>query len=386
MDSSADATEGRATVGAGQLHTPQEQRHDSFTDDHTKGRDAQRVAPVDTLSPPASPDQAVVRPFNSPATHPQTDGPLFPDNNSSNSNVPLFDSHIEPAEPSLRQVPPAPSHAYVRGTTIRLERTREAAHQYWLDRMAELDRMRAEQRAAGTLPFPQPSPAAVPRDNESDRQLQLLTRSAGVAKIRSPPKAAAKPKAARAAQSPPTRALTPEQEIAHVRRSRTPRTAHKKLEADFLDEAFPAENEKKHRRAAPSKQTASKEEDVHWRDLPDYAPPVETLDDPTKKFKVGWNQTTSAFRLEDEPDVDCLHPQELQLAKVLRLRPVQYLANKRRIFARKVSTLKEGKSFTKTTAQNVTNIDVNKASRLWEAFDNAGWLDKHWFEKYLSEE
>ena len=44
---------------------------------------------------------------------------------------------------------------------------------------------------------------------------------------------------------------------------------------------------------------------------------------------------------------------------------------------------KDGKNFTKTAAQGVCAIDVNKASQLWDAFQKVGWFEEHWYEKYM---
>ena len=55
------------------------------------------------------------------------------------------------------------------------------------------------------------------------------------------------------------------------------------------------------------------------------------------------------------------------------------------MFSAKVEYIRMGKSFTKTAAQTVTNIDVNKTSKLWEAFDRVGWWDEKWFIRWASE-
>ena len=152
---------------------------------------------------------------------------------------------------------------------------------------------------------------------------------------------------------------------------------------DFYSDAFPAENDKKHKRAAPTKHTASKETDQFWRKTPDYTPPTSSLDVPGVRLKTFWNQSQAQLDISEEPDAELLHEQEYELSEVLRLRPQQYFANKRRIFEEKVRMLRENRTFTKTAAQNVTNIDVNKASKLWESFEKVGWFERRWFEQYL---
>ena len=43
----------------------------------------------------------------------------------------------------------------------------------------------------------------------------------------------------------------------------------------------------------------------------------------------------------------------------------------------------EGNEFKKTNAQQACKIDVNKASKLWTAFENVGWLHIDWVRKYM---
>ena len=49
----------------------------------------------------------------------------------------------------------------------------------------------------------------------------------------------------------------------------------------------------------------------------------------------------------------------------------------------RVKYMRERKNFTKTAAQNATNIDVNKTSRLWEAFDRVGWFEDSLFRQFM---
>jgi len=50
---------------------------------------------------------------------------------------------------------------------------------------------------------------------------------------------------------------------------------------------------------------------------------------------------------------------------------------------KRIDALRIGKEFRKTDAQQACKIDVNKASKLWSAFDKVGWLDPKWVKKYL---
>ena len=73
--------------------------------------------------------------------------------------------------------------------------------------------------------------------------------------------------------------------------------------------------------------------------------------------------------------MDLLTPAEYAVAGELRLHAQQYLANKRRMFGKRLWCLKSGKNFTKTSAQNACNIDVNKASKLWEAYEKVVYAE-----------
>lgn len=387
MDSS-EASTGRATIGAGQLHTPQEPLLDSFSQQHNdkieEATSLKTGRTVQTHSPPASPqhraDDVIV-------AH---DSPLYdePRKDSAQSDVPLFDSEGDsqltdaPAtKPSAREASPHPVHPLLKGVTnlgkiigpsVFIHPSPEGALAYFNARMAEVYRIRAAQ-----LPKPTKSSAAAPRDPETARQLRLVDQSAKVTKIRSPPKAAARPRATKAtpaAPATPSRAASPEQTEAKplqpgsARRSRTPRT---KTYDDFIDDA----SDKKHKRAAPSKQTATKDDDLRWREMPDYAPPLPATEKP---YGVAWKGS----RLDNsgELDFDELSAAEKEACAILRLRPVQWLANKRRIFGAKLVSVREGEKFTRTKAQIAGNIDVNKTTQMFEAFERFGWLEEKWFE------
>lgn len=87
--------------------------------------------------------------------------------------------------------------------------------------------------------------------------------------------------------------------------------------------------------------------------------------------------------LSNDPNVHLLHPAEVHLASVLRLPCDIYLDSKRRLFAEKVHRLKQGLPFRRTDSQKACRIDVNKASRLFSAFEKVGWLEDDLFQKYL---
>ncbi|KAI9727362.1 MAG: hypothetical protein M1834_008433 [Cirrosporium novae-zelandiae] len=132
----------------------------------------------------------------------------------------------------------------------------------------------------------------------------------------------------------------------------------------------------------PARVIGANRDHTSFRSLPDYCPPVDTLGNNHNALKVDWKG--GVLDLSNDPDRDELHPAELKLASCLRLDCNLYLATKRRFFAERVRLLKTGKEdFRKTNAQGACNIDVNKASRLWTAYEKVGWLDRKWFEEFL---
>lgn len=120
-------------------------------------------------------------------------------------------------------------------------------------------------------------------------------------------------------------------------------------------------------------------EDRDFRALTDYSPPLSTLPQKANSLKVDWKG--APIDLSDDPDRHLLHPDELALAANLRLDCATYLTSKRRIFLSRIDCLRRGKEFRKTDSQQACKIDVNKASKLWQAFDKVGWLDRKYFER-----
>jgi hypothetical protein len=140
---------------------------------------------------------------------------------------------------------------------------------------------------------------------------------------------------------------------------------------------------KSHTRAQASKKVDDDLKDTEWARLVDYCPDTASLDAPgAKRLRVSWG-TSDSLDLSNDPDAQFMHPQEIELAATLRFHCNQYLINKRRIFKAKVRALEEGKAFNKTACQQCTAMDVNKASKLWSAFDEVGWFDEHWFRRFL---
>lgn len=123
---------------------------------------------------------------------------------------------------------------------------------------------------------------------------------------------------------------------------------------------------------------------VSWEKLPDYSPPLSTLPESNRNcLKIEWKG--NPMDLSVDPLRSKLHPAEIVLASILRLPCDLYLDSKRRLFLEKVYKQKKGMPFRKTDAQKACKIDVNKASRLYSAFEKVGWLDNRHFEKYMKD-
>jgi hypothetical protein len=126
---------------------------------------------------------------------------------------------------------------------------------------------------------------------------------------------------------------------------------------------------------------AANREDKDFAALPDYCPPLNTLPNKPNSLKVDW-KAANPLDLSNDPLKHLLHPDELSLAANLRLDCATYLTSKRRIFQSRLQCARRGKEFRKTDAQQACKIDVNKASKLWMAYDNVGWLDIRWMANF----
>jgi hypothetical protein len=95
-------------------------------------------------------------------------------------------------------------------------------------------------------------------------------------------------------------------------------------------------------------------EDTDFNSLPDYSPPIFTLND-TGFPECNWKG--EPFDLSKDPESHLLHPEEISLAANLRMDCATYLTNKRRIFIACIERLKVGKDFKKTNSQQACKID-----------------------------
>lgn len=126
--------------------------------------------------------------------------------------------------------------------------------------------------------------------------------------------------------------------------------------------------------------TNNRVHDLNASQLVDYSPPVSSL--PVgKSLRAEWKG--APMDLSDDPNLHLLHAAEVHLAAVLRLPADVYLDSKKRLFAEKVHRLKQGLPFRRTDSQKACRIDVNKASRLFSAYEKVGWLEDSLFTKFL---
>lgn len=131
-----------------------------------------------------------------------------------------------------------------------------------------------------------------------------------------------------------------------------------------------------------SRLVAPSREDKDFDSLPDYAPDITRLPNKPGILNVDWKG--NSLDISNDPNLHLLHQEERTLAAKLRLDPATYLTSKRRIFVARVNCAKIGKEFRKTDAQQACNIDVNKASKLWTAYEKVGWLDMAWVKPFLN--
>lgn len=130
----------------------------------------------------------------------------------------------------------------------------------------------------------------------------------------------------------------------------------------------------------PEKKRTTTLADRDFKSVPDFCPPLESLDKlpDDRDMIVPAMGNARPFEQNEMHLLPLLHPMERKLATNLRLDPATYLTSKRRIFLGRLRYFHYNKPYRKTHAQHVCNIDVNKASKLWTAFDSVGWFDEKW--------
>ncbi|KAI9819816.1 MAG: hypothetical protein M1832_003891 [Thelocarpon impressellum] len=134
--------------------------------------------------------------------------------------------------------------------------------------------------------------------------------------------------------------------------------------------------------ASPKRVIGTSREDTDFASLPDFSPPPSTLPKGnTKALKADWKG--QVLDLSRDPHRHLLHEAEVNLAATLRLSCATYLCSKRRIFVARLDALRIGKEFRKTDSQQACKIDVNKASKLWAAYDKVGWFKPEHFTEHF---
>lgn len=126
-----------------------------------------------------------------------------------------------------------------------------------------------------------------------------------------------------------------------------------------------------------------KREEHSYDEVPDFTPPLSTIPNEPGCMKPRlWNG--AHLDLSNDPLRHLLHKEELRMISELRVDCATYLSCKRRIFVfATYLRRKSGKEFKKTNAQQACHIDVNKASRIHEVFDNLGWFDAKWLKPHF---
>jgi len=386
-----------------QLLTPEEPLADSFM------RPVPMAAPFRPVAP-STPESPALHSFSSDAAFAHSDDVLYPDHNNTDisHDKPLFGPILNPgwASPRRHRSPeldgaddnvPSPHDSRLSVSPRPLIKAAPQADavgpvalnnkfgwEYYRHCLAQLEEDRA--RLHRTLPTVHHQSRAAGRDRYSQQQVSSLGRSSRIEKTRSrqPHQAPIKFKATVATSPVATTATAVPMLRSESSQSIVKRTRRQATTPDAFASAAPFHQvpaPKPRTRAAPSKRVDDKDAS-DWADLPDYCPPVSSLATMNKKLHAAWTNA-NALDLSSDPDRAQLHPQEIEVASVLRLRCNQYLSNKRRIFAAKVELMRANKDFNKTSAQTCCKIDVNKASKLWQAFKDIGWLEDHWFQQYL---
>ncbi len=158
---------------------------------------------------------------------------------------------------------------------------------------------------------------------------------------------------------------------------------HDSHSSDFAAPAsLPPKKRRRRRRPTTRKaNSATTRYDYDYTKLPDFCPSTSILPENSRCMKTEWKG--QSMDLDDDPLIKELHPAEIMLASTLRLPCKVYLDSKRRIFAEKVHRMKQHLPFRRTDAQKACKIDVNKASRLYVAFEKVGWFNESNFKKYM---
>ncbi|KAL4881531.1 hypothetical protein BJY04DRAFT_218342 [Aspergillus karnatakaensis] len=178
----------------------------------------------------------------------------------------------------------------------------------------------------------------------------------------------------RIAPAPTRRVVLAQNRVQRTPRvKRTPKSTPKQKALDSFE--VPTPNSK------PSRAIGTSRDDTDFKSIKDLSPSLDVLGGNAKALKADWKG--QMLDLSNDPDRQLLSSAELTLAATLRLSCATYLCSKRRIFEARVKALRSGKEFRKTDAQQACKIDVNKASKLWTAYDRVGLFNPNHFQEYL---
>lgn len=188
----------------------------------------------------------------------------------------------------------------------------------------------------------------------------------------------------RASYNTVSRSRTEKRKLDYSERHKSRRALRPSTPVNSNKSEAPLTPPRKRRRRKPTTRkanSATSRYDYDYTKIPDYCPPLSSLPSNSQCLKTEWKGQT--MDLTDDSLLSKLHPAEIQLASTLRLPCKVYLDSKRRIFAEKFKRMKNHLPFRRTDAQKACKIDVNKASRLYVAYERVGWLDDVNFERFI---
>lgn len=224
----------------------------------------------------------------------------------------------------------------------------------------------------GRSSYPRIAPLPVSGGARLDEQRRGSTH-----RLPTPPPASVQPTGSRASRAPP-----PLPDSTTPTRTRRQRSRQRSQPRTPTRPQPQPQNTGSAQRSWPRRVVAPSREDVNFGSLPDFSPPLSTLPpNSANLLKAEWRG--QALDLTNDPNRGLLHPAEIQLASTLRLSCATYLCTKRRIFQARIEAMRIGKEFRKTDSQQACKIDVNKASKLWTAYDRVGWLRQELFSHHL---
>ncbi|RBA14690.1 hypothetical protein FPRO05_13235 [Fusarium proliferatum] len=334
------------------LMSPPDQTHDSFyyhtgkaDSSFSSSKDASGQTP---MSPPISPCNRPMATTETPTNSTGRDIVLYPDDASSSpAQIPLFPTagdrdHSRTIEEHIQKNINDKIFVEVQPPT-------RNDYELVVSFQSQLNKAYAQNPKAWML--------SVTKQARDDNHRIAL------AKARARPLAAKAPKISRP-RTDNNRVLKPPGRTIRVQPTNSPRRPTPQLSVNDIAEPKP-------RAQGPDKDFAS---------LPDLCPPPSVAPDKANWFKVDWKG--QPLDNSKDPNRHLLSSDEITLASNLRLDCATYLASKRRIFIGRLSNYRRGKGFRKTDAQQACKIDVNKASKLWMAFDNAKWFREELLEPF----